>query len=243
MSLSATLPSYKERLRDIVYLSFSMLRQKIAGKEISATNEASLQHQFSVILKQVGELYLFASQDRLDIELERDIELNEPTNKSPKKSARCDIWLTMRSSDGASSSSAAIEIKYFKRGNFKKGVEATTDNRFALLFDLENLEEYRRTLEDDNLLCYEVVYTNNPNYANEKSTKSNADEYMVKLAPTIQQKANRTIQRRTNTRGVITINQVVDLDHEYKADWISYDQGDNTVLFLLVDLQREEHII
>ena len=236
MSTIAVIPNYEERLQNIIYLSYSLLCKKIVGGEVVAKNEASIQHQLSLILKQIGQHYLFSPQDRFEITLEKDITFSEPPNKSPKKKARCDIWLTMSKLGEINTSiSAAIEIKYFKRGERKNSLEATTDNRFALMFDLENLEKYRNL--EGKLLCYEVVYTNNPNYANENTIAS------LPLAPTIPKECERTIQRRNDKRDeVIKIKQKVQLACNYEADWISYGSDKNAHHFLLVDLQRKDGI-
>lgn len=143
------------RLEQIVGTAYMLLCNKIAGNNIDIPNEASLQMQLGVMLKQIGQLYEFANNDHFSVALEtwQDIEASE---KSRKGRARCDISLQL--TDGDETQEAAIEIKYFKRSKN----EAVTDNRFALLLDLENLEHYKAKQPD--LLCYEIVYTDNGNY-------------------------------------------------------------------------------
>ena len=219
-----TLLTYEERLAKIIQLSYDLLCGKIVGCDVEVNNEASLQHQLSLILKHIGQQFLFAKEDRFEVELEKDIPIKSATNKSPNQKPRCDIWLTMRDINNEDSiAEAAIEIKFFK---YNKGTEATTDNRYALLFDIENLEQYKKEHERP-LLCYEVLYTNNPNYTKEDTNSE------IKLAPFITQSAQRTVAKKKN--GVVySKHQKVDLDYMYVANWDNYDSKH---YFLKIDLQ------
>lgn len=225
-----SIPSYKDRLIDIIDLSYNLLCNKIAGGEIIVDNEASLQHQLSLILKQIGQHYLFSIYDRLEVVLEKDLKLNKPTNKSPKKSARCDIWLTMKDTLGKNNVvNVAIELKYFK---YSKTNEATTDNRFYLLFDLENLEQYKKEEKTNKAdLCYAFVYSTNSNYANDNTTST------IKLSPKITKTAERNVQKNKTSGEQYVIHQKVDLNNEYAANWINYNKHH---YFLKVDLQEGE---
>ena len=147
----------QERLAEIVNVSYGVLCNKIVAGSIRIENEAAFQLQFSVILKTIGQLYEYGNFDRFSIELEKMVSLTHSTVKSQKKNARCDIWLSLF--DGTHYAYAAIELKYFKKTNG----ETITANRFALLKDLENLEQYKL---GENMQVFEIVYTNNPNYAN-----------------------------------------------------------------------------
>lgn len=183
----------QERLKEIVKISYSILCNKIAYGDIKIANEVSLQMQFGVILKQVGQLYEFAGTDRFSIELEA-IQPISPTTKSSKGQARCDISLrfSMENNDTAN---AIIELKHFK---YDKTSEAVADNRFAIMKDIENLEHYKE--KDTQLLCYEILYTNNKNYANPATTAG------IKLAPII-------------TQEFTYCNKTVKLKSAYVAEW------------------------
>ena len=196
----------QERLKEIVKISYSILCNKIAYGDIKIANEASLQMQFGVILKQVGQLYEFAGTDRFSIELEA-IQPISPTTKSSKGQARCDISLrfSMENNDTAN---AIIELKHFK---YDKTSEAVADNRFAIMKDIENLEHYKE--KDTQLLCYEIMYTNNKNYANPHTTAG------IKLAPTI-------------TQCFTYCQQTIELKTEYEAEWSHYGKN----YFLMVSL-------
>ena len=219
------IPTYKERLVEIINLSYRLLCNKVAGCEIVVNNEASLQHQLSLILKQIGQHFLFTPNDRFIIELEKDVLLKSPTNKSPNQKPRCDIWLKIEDVNNKDSvAEAAIEIKCFK---YSKGTEATTDNRYALLFDIENLEQYKKVSEGP-LLCYEMLYTNNPNYTKEDTNSE------IKLAPSITQFAQRTITKKVKGE-LCSLLQTVELDYVYVANWDHYDSQH---YFLKIDLQN-----
>ena len=119
----------KERLKEIVQISYNLLCNKIADGNIYVHNEASLQMHLGVILKQVGHLYEFSKSDRFSVELETWREI-EGTLKSKKGRARCDIQLKMENEH--ESHEVAIELKYFRR----HVNETITDNRSKIKFNL-----------------------------------------------------------------------------------------------------------
>ena len=152
--MSNNVLSLKERLTEIVDISYRVLCNKIVSQSINIPNEASLQLQLGVILKQVGQLYEFSTEDRFTIQLE-DVQDINATQKSKNGKARCDIML-----------------KHCKKASKKASSETITDNRFSIWCDLENLENYKEVFSQKNqeLIGYEILYTNNPNYANPGST-------------------------------------------------------------------------
>ena len=196
----------QERLKEIVKISYTILCNKIAYGNITIANEASLQMQFGVILKQVGQLYEFDNTDKFLIDLET-IQAISPTIKSSKGQARCDILLQFSINSG-NVAKAVIELKHFK---YDKTNEAVADNRFSIMKDIENLEHYKE--KDSQLLCYEILYTDNKNYANPHTTAG------IKLAPTI-------------TQCFTYCQQTVELKTVYAAEWSNY--GNN--YFMIVTL-------
>ena len=184
------------RMEQIISVAYDILCNKIAVGNIVVKNEASLQMQFGVLLKQVGLLYEFSDDERFSIALETPQEIDAST-KSAKGKARCDIFLSF--ADKQNSVSAAIELKHFV---YDKSQEAVTDNRFAVMQDLENLERYKA--KNSSLMCYEIVYTDNPNYANPQTTAG------IKLAPKVTQ--NYTYREKT-----------INLQSSYDAEWVNYE--------------------
>lgn len=187
--------NFRERLEQIVSVAYDILCNKIAVGSIAVKNEASLQMQFGVLLKQVGSLYEFSIDERFSVELEIP-QYIDASSKSTNGKARCDIYLSF--ADKQNCVSAAIELKHFV---YDKMQEAVTDNRFAVMQDLENLERYKA--KNPTLLCYEIVYTDNPNYANPQTTAG------IKLAPKVTQ--NYTYRERT-----------INLQSSYEAEWVNY---------------------
>jgi hypothetical protein len=151
----------EERLNNIVNISYHILCGKIVSNYINIPNEASFQLQFGLILKQIGQLYEFEENDRFSILLE-DIQTINATQKSKNGKARCDIMLSLKNNDDEAF--VAIELKLFR----KSEGETITDNRFRILCDIENLENYKKL--NNKMVGYEILYTNNPNYANPDSS-------------------------------------------------------------------------
>ena len=201
----------KERLKEIVKIAYNLLCNEIAGGGIRIHNEASLQMHLGVILKQVGSLYEFTETDRFSIELETWQEI-DGTLKSKNGRARCDIYLKMENDEAKCE--VAIELKYFKRSEN----EAVTDNRFSILLDLENLEQYQAN--NPGLLCYEIVYTDNVNY-----TKAD-NRSKIKITPKI------------SGNDVPYVGRIIKLHKTYDSVWESYDNKDNSNghHFLIIDL-------
>lgn len=203
----------KERLKEIVQISYNLLCNKIADGNICVHNEASLQMHLGVILKQVGHLYEFSKSDRFSVELETWREI-EGTFKSKKGRARCDIQLKMANEYG--SHEVAIELKYFRRHIN----ETITDNRFSILLDLENLEQYQ--VNNPDLLCFEIVYTDNENY-----TKID-NRSKIKITP------------KVSGNDEPYVGRTIKLRKTYDSIWDSYHSKDDKHghHFLMIDLNR-----
>ena len=167
---SNNIHNHKERLKAIIDQAYILLCNKIAGKEIVVNNEASMQLQLGSLIKSLGVLYEFSSIDRFHIELETPESISE-TAKS-KKGARCDIKIAFfEGRQKSPKAQAFIELKYFKIPSADSSTEATTDNRFGVLMDIENLERYQEELRAGNSikpLCYEIVFAENSTYYSAK---------------------------------------------------------------------------
>lgn len=153
--------SLNTRLERIIETSYDIICGKIGSGRIIINNEASFQLHFGVVLQQVGQLYEYSPADKFTIKLEDIQTLIQATTKS-SGNARCDIMLSL--SDGNNTSTAAIELKCFKRNGNNPPV---TNNRKSIHNDIENLEQYRQSD-----FCYEILYTNDSNYPNPNSTSN-----------------------------------------------------------------------
>lgn len=158
--METKLLSAKERVTEIIERSCEIFQAKIVNNNIGEiSNEASMQLQLGIILQQVGSLYKWGKNDRFDLILEKTFGISEATNKSPNKKARCDIYIEMKAEGEDKSCKVGIELKYFP----KCEGEATTDNRIAILEDIQNVEQYINNGKID--FGYSYVYTTNENYA------------------------------------------------------------------------------
>ena len=128
----------KERISQIVEIAYERLCGKITGKRIEVDNEASPQLQFASILKTLGELYEETSDQRFNIELEKNVALfGSAFPKSGTEKAKIDIWLSLDDAGSGERHRCAFELKYFKRDN-----HAEPNNRYGVFKDLHNLEHY-----------------------------------------------------------------------------------------------------
>lgn len=196
----------QDRLHEIVKTSYRLLCNKIVGGLIEVDNEASLQLQFGVIMKAIGQMYEFSPEDRFSIVLEHVVKDETfKTWKSQKGKARIDIMLTL--TDGKNTCSAAVELKYFP----KSDGEAVTDNRFFMLADIENLETYIR--HGDVEFGFFMLYTTNKNYTTD--TRSG-----VKIG-----------NEDVITGKIVSNNRTVNLTGKYKLQWDTYN-GDKHCFLL-----------
>ena len=157
----------RERAMEIVERSCEIFQAKVVNDyfgEIS--NEASMQLQLGIILQQVGKLYEWGKNDHFNVIFENPFELSKATNKTPNQKARCDIYIEMEAEGEDKPYKVGIELKYFP----KCKDEATTDNRIAILEDIENVEQYILNKKID--LGYSYVYTTNENYARSDTRSS-----------------------------------------------------------------------
>ena len=150
----------QERLQEIIQTSYQLLCKKIVGGSICINSEATLQHYFGLILSDVGHLYEFGKTDIFTVSMEYEIK-NIKTMKSDGV-ARADIFLSL--SVGEQTETAAIEIKYLP----KSPNEAVTDNRFYLLWDMENLEAYKEAGKAK--MGFLMVYTTNVSYTRDDNS-------------------------------------------------------------------------
>lgn len=205
-----------ERLRAVINLSFKLLSNKIANKEIEIYNEASMQLQLGAIMQQLALLFKYSPNERFAVELEVSEKIN-CTQKSSRGNARCDVRLTL--TDGIQKADAFIELKYLK----KEDNEAVTDNKFFVYCDIENLESYKKNNPDR--LCYEFVYTNNANYTHKNKYKFCIGDKHKILAK----------------RYEYTKQRDVSLSNNYDLEWNEYkssSEDDIGHYFLQIDLDK-----
>lgn len=215
------IPTLSERLQLIVELSYTILCNKIAAGSITIPNEASMQMQLGTILNWVGKMYEYASDEYFSIQLETVQEI-KGTEKTPSGNARFDIELSFSSSKEAVC--AAIEMKRFKKSVISKktgkiSAAATTDNRYAIVLDLKNLEAYKK--KNPHSSCYEIVYSDDKNYALNSKVKIDISE-------------GAHICRAEGYKTPI------ELSGTYLAHWDDYSVEDCIHHFMMIDMQKNK---
>ncbi len=198
----------KERLESIIQISYNIICNKIVGGLVHLDNEASLQLQIGVVLKAIGQMYEFEPDDRFSIVLEHEIRDEKLNTWKSKGRARIDAFLTLANKNN--SCSAAIEIKYFPKAEG----ETVTDNRFAMLGDIENLENYFALGQAD--LCYFFLYTTNKNYLTDSRS-------MVKIG-----------NEQPVTGSILSNNRLVSILGNYQLRWDTFNNDNNYFLLLKV---------
>lgn len=196
----------------VIFEAYEELCAQISSRNYVVHNEASMQMQMGVILNDIGRKYV-SSPNKLDIILE--YEFHNPNLKTVKSStgnARIDIFLSLATN--GKKCTAAIEMKYFS----KNPNAHTTDNRFEVLMDIENLEFYQNNGIAD--LNFFILYTDDDRYTTDNGKK-------IKLG-----------NNGNPVSGMISYqykkaNQIIHLNGQYLSNW---DTLDKKHYFLLTEI-------
>lgn len=191
----------KKRMNEIIKHAYSIFCKQVAGGVITLENEASMQLHLSNILLQLGRLCVYKESEHFSVCLEKKTELLNPTNKSNHKKARIDIWLELKD-NGKIIRTAAIELKCFKTLESGSSIPVT-NKRQSVYEDLENLEQY--SFDESEPIIYEIVYTDDPNFSDNKELKYNIAD-------------GTTISSHTDKNKDITIK----LSNKYPCQWINH---------------------
>ena len=143
---------------EIIETAYKLLIRKLAFGGITAKNEAAFQLELGHILKTIGQLYEFRVADKFHLEFETYISLNGQSIKSKSDRARVDILIKYQDDDYVTT--AAIELKFFKRANHRE-----PNNRYDVFKDISNLEMYRRHDID---ICYFILATDHAHYVDQE---------------------------------------------------------------------------
>lgn len=95
---------FRERLREIVALAYKLFYLRTAHGLIKIENEASMQLQLGIIIKQVGEFYVFSKEENFSIELEKWIDLKKATPQIAKTTCKVRYMVRVRQQRGDSQS-------------------------------------------------------------------------------------------------------------------------------------------
>ena len=138
----------KKTLQTIIEEAYKQWQTAIVANHIPTINERTIQVYLAYYLLQYGKPIAEKAGYDFHVLLEKD--MGEINACKINGHARCDIVVGL--SEGEKECRAAIEMK---RPEMKKNAKnaATTDARFAVLCDIEVLEQYKADLK------YEIAYT------------------------------------------------------------------------------------
>ncbi len=144
-----------EILNDIVLESWRELAENIAKGEIRIGTEDDLELELALILR----------KNNVQIDRQHIATLSNGTSKTPSGMSKVDLFATLKNRD--ESYTAAIELKYFPKSPYA----ASTDNRRAILMDVENLEAYITNGYAN--IGFALVYTTDKYYMDDTRSKVN----------------------------------------------------------------------
>ena len=142
---------------EIIETAYKLLTHKLAFGGLVAQNERAFQQEFGRILKTLGQLYEFKPTDKFQLEFESYISISESGIKSKSGRARVDLMLKYQGEE--STTSAVIELKFFKKANLR-----APQNRYDTFKDISYLEAYKKNDID---ICYLILATDDPHYYNQ----------------------------------------------------------------------------
>ncbi|WP_047986085.1 hypothetical protein [Ornithinibacillus californiensis] len=213
--------SYKEKLKEIVERSYSILLAQISNGRITIDNEASFQLQFSYILKVIGELHQFSPNDLFTIKLETPFISEIELAKSKSKKANIDITIALEDRlQPASKTSCAIELKYFQKSNHRE-----PNNRYDAFIDLVNLEGYVSSRQYN--FGVFILGTDHTHYFSKESYSDLTKDFDMRDGKTYS--ANTELVYRTETPHGPPIR----LKNDYSFNWDQTNEG--YFLKLLID--------
>lgn len=161
---------YRDRLKEIIEMSFRTMEMKLANGGIISKNEASFQLELGYILKVFGQLFEFNPNEKFNLEMESYIDLKKDSIKSKSKKARVDILMTFGSEDEFAK--GAIELKFFKKINHRE-----PNNRYDVFKDISNLEAYKANGID---LNYLFLSTDHSHYVNQLEYSADTKDFDIR---------------------------------------------------------------
>jgi len=214
---------YRDRLIEVVEFTYKRLREKINGGRICVENEASLQLQFSALLKSTGELYESKKNEVFSIELEKPVQLLPGAIflKSGTRKAKIDIWISFEDIETKVKHSCAIELKYFKYENHRE-----PNNRYDVFTDIQNLEAYSDFAD----ICFLVVATDHHHYVNQDIYSQDTSDFDLRDGRCY--KAGKILTYKT----AIPYGEPISLANSYTFAW---DECSGGIHFLKLDCTRQ----
>lgn len=165
-----------EKFDRIVRWACELANEQITEGGRKFDNEASFQLFFANILIEVARLRYIGYGRRFEVELEKIVDLDSLTDKTPNQKARCDIICKLVDVVNKSATSLCyIELKYFHEDS-----DTITDKRKSVYRDIENLEHYMYDSagkkKNGIAACYMIVVAEDDLFRNEGKHKFSISE-------------------------------------------------------------------
>ena len=208
---------YRNRLKEIIEMSFRTLEMKLANGGIISKNEASFQLELGYILKVFGQLYEFHPKEKFNLEMESYIKLKSTSIKSNGKNTRVDILLTFGTENEFATE--AIELKFFKKKNHRE-----PNNRYDIFKDISNLEAYKENGID---LNYLFLSTDHSHYVNQSEYSVNTKDFDIRKGS--KYKSGQVLKYRTAK----PYGPLITLKGNYEFDW---SEPTNNIYFSKIEI-------
>lgn len=203
------LETLQDKLKKIIDNSYSDFKKKITIGKIPTTNEITIQIYFAFELMTKGKMLEEKGEYEFTICLEK--YLGRIRTAKTDGNARCDILLTLKKHAGKGKEcKAAIEMKCFRKREKYENSKTTTDNRFNVLADIENLEHYNADLK------YAIVYT----------------DYIVYPHSVKDVKFDISAGKKTELFPITYSLGTISLKNEYEFKWDEEHKNNTTHYFL-----------
>jgi hypothetical protein len=188
---------------EIIETAYRLLTHKLAFGGLVARNESAFQMEFGHILKTLGQLYEFKLEDKFHLEFETSISLNQTSSKSNSTRARIDLLIKYQ--DEKNTTTAAIELKFFKKENHRE-----PNNRYDVFKDLANLELYKKHNIDT---CYFILATDHAHYYNQENYSPDTADFDFRNGKSY--KAGTVLNYKTDK----PYGPDISLNQDYAFEW------------------------
>jgi hypothetical protein len=195
--------SQKKMTEEIIETAYRLLTKKLAFGGLTARNEHSFQLEFGYILKTLGQLYEFRLEEKFHLDFEAYITLNETSIKGKSDRARVDLILKYQ--DENTTTTAAIELKFFKKENHRE-----PNNRYDVFKDISNLELYKNHNID---ICYFILATDHNHYYDQNNYSQDTADFDFRDGKSY--KTGTSLQYKTDT----PYGQDISLNQDYSFTW------------------------
>ena len=190
-------------LSNIIETGIELFKRKLKEGGVKSSHKRTFYRELADILRSLGKLHEYSSEYEFELLFDDNLSTNEKVRTSFKNEVRVDFAITY--TFGETLVSAVLDFKFFKKAHGQESV-----NRYTAYRNLYYLEKYKELGID---LCYFLLLTDDPHYANEKAYSKEAEDFDMRNGHTY--KAGTLLQfKRANPWG-----PDFSLKHDYRFDW------------------------